>query len=645
MELSQWLLLIAGLLGAAVVASLLADRLRLPLTVLLAGVGFLGNLLVSPPFDGEVFEEVLINLFLPLLVYAAVAELPIRSFFRNLVPIVALATVAFLLSAAAVGVALAAVLDLPLAAALLFGALISATDPVAVVAIFQQLGVPQRLLVLVEGESLMNDGVAIVASAVFLEAALGGDVGLLSGVVDFLTVFAGGLAIGVVLGLLAAAVLPWLRRLPAAALTLALAYASFLLAETVLGFSGVMATVAAGLVVNGLAPTRADAEVREVWEQLWPALDYIANAVLFLLLGLAIDPELLVRQIGPVLLAVGTVTLARPLAVVPLVGALERFFGVTRVGRRNEAVLIWGGLRGGVALALALALPEELAQRELIVALTGGVVLATLLLNATTIRALVRRLGLDEPSRADRFLMISASDAALDRAGKRLEELDLDDAATTDRIRRIREHHRAQLRDLDLSDREQRQVIVRRTLVAERDTYQHLSDEHVLPNTVARQLLHEVDDQVEEATLGRPSVDSLRRDVPLTDRVVRAVVRALPTPPTETETHMVWAEAIARQFAARACEEALEQLSDLPGLDPAIVREVSTSLDHWGDEARDRLREEHDVEPEQLLSKQALEVSSLCAGDALHELTTAKVLPHELADRAREALERELRDH
>lgn len=486
MNLPQWILQISVLLTAAVLLGVFARRIHLQLTVVLTLVGFLAGWLGEPlgiesPLRGEEFEEVLVFLFLPVLIFAAALGISTRAFFRNLGPILVLATVAFVISAVLVGAALNLGLGIPLTAALLFGALISATDPVAVVAIFRQLGVPRRLLTMVEGESMLNDGVAIVLFNILLAAALGGEASALAGFVDFFFVFFGGAAIGVAVGLVAALVLPWLDRLAAAALSVAVAYGGFVLADDVLGFSGVMTTVAAGLVLGGLAPSRASAEVREAWDELWESLDYIANALLFLLVGLAIDPELIGENLGAIGLAVVVVLLARAVAILPLVSALERFAGIPPVGRRNEAVLIWGGLRGGVALALALALPDSLPQRDTFVAMTGGVVLATLLLNATTISALVRWLGLDEPDRSERFLAASARLLAIEAARDRLSELGLEDPTVSSHLESAERRTREELERIELTDEEELRVVTRRGLFVERETYQRLSDAGLLP--------------------------------------------------------------------------------------------------------------------------------------------------------------------
>lgn len=194
MDLSEWLLVVSGLLALAVLLGALAERVRLPVTAVLTVVGVAASWLggqfgVASPLQGEVFEEVVVFLFLPVLVFEAAYGLSTRAFVRNLAPILVLAIPAVLVAALFVGFALFWVLGVPLSAALLFGALICATDPVAVVAIFRELGVPSRLLTLVEGESLLNDGVAIVLFSILLAAALGDEVSALAGVWEFVSVF------------------------------------------------------------------------------------------------------------------------------------------------------------------------------------------------------------------------------------------------------------------------------------------------------------------------------------------------------------------------------------------------------------------------------------------------------------------------
>ncbi len=643
MSLAEWLLEMSALLAGAVLLGMLARRLRLPLTVVLAVAAFLVGWIGRPfglesPLEGETFEQVVVFLFLPVLVFQAALGLSVRAFFRNLGPIMALAIVALLVSAALVGYAVNLVLGIPLSVALLFGALIAATDPVAVVAVFRELGVPRRLLTLVEGESLLNDGVAIVMANILIAVALGGEASVAGGVVDFIGVFFGGAAIGIVLGLAAAAALPWLERLPAAALSLALAYGSFILADEVLGFSGVMATVGAGLVLAGLAPSRASAEVRALWEELWEGLDYIANLLVFLLIGLAVDPELLGDNIGAIALAIVVVIVARAVAVVPLVSLLERFARIPPVGRRNEAVLIWGGLRGGVALALALALPEELPARDTLVAMTGGVVLATLLVNATTISALVHRLGLNRPSRGDRFLAGTARLSGLRAARERLDDLGLADPEIDARLDAIERSAHEELTRIDLSEEEKLTVVIGRGLGVERETYQHLSDAGLLPPTTTRVLLHEVDDQIEEVGAGTATLETLRhRQPPRLERLARRVTGWLPEPAGEDPTHLAYAEASARRLAARRTNQALEVFKQLPNVGPATVDHAERMFSGAEQEAIATLEEldrQAGSDAIALHHHQADALSRAAADDALRDLSETGLLPARVAQDA-----------
>ena len=647
MSLPQWLLVVSGLLAFAVLLGVFAERVDLPVTVVLAIVGFatawLGGVFgMTSPLRGEAFEEVVVFLFLPVLIFEAAYGLSTRAFFRNLGPILVLAIPALLISAALVGLALYWVLGTPLAAALLFGVLISATDPVAVVAIFREVGVPRRLLTIVEGESLLNDGVAIVLFTILLSVALGGQASLTSGILNFFSVFFGGAAIGTIIGLAAALALPWLDRLSAAALSVAVAYGGFVLADDVLGFSGVMATVAAGLVLSGLAPSRASEPVREVWHELWEALGYIANGLLFLLIGLAIDPVLIGANLGAIGLAIVVVLLARAIAVIPLVAALERVAGIPPVGFRNQAVLIWGGLRGGVALALALALPEELPQRDLFIGMTGGVVLATLLLNATTIRALVHGLKLDQPSRADQFLAGGARLSGVHAARQRLAELGLEDPTISSALDAAEDTTRTELEYIELTDAEELQVVTRRGLFVERETYQHLSDAGLLPPSVTRVLLHEVDDKIGDVSLGRTAIETTqRRERPRFDRWLEQLTGWLPEPVGENPTELAYAEATARRLAARRTMEALELFERLPNIHPGSVADAKETFARWEQEAIDALAEldgQADHDNRALRQRQAEALSRVAATDALDELAAVGLLPEIVARRAAEAV-------
>ncbi|MBA2529862.1 MAG: sodium:proton antiporter [Euzebyales bacterium] len=640
MELPRLLLEVSGLLILAVLLSLGARRMRVPLSVILVVVGFLAAAVGLSPeigrLEGEAFEQVVVFLFLPVLVFAAAFGIDLRAFVRNLGAILALAVLAFLVSAVLVGIALHWALGTALATAFLFGALISATDPVAVVAVFREVGVPRRLLTLVESESLLNDGVAIVLFAILVRAATGGSVSALAGVVDFVAVFGGGALIGIILGLLAGLGLPWLDRLPAAALSLAVAYGSFVLADAVLGFSGVMATATAGMVLAGLAPSRASAEVRQMWEQMWEALDYVANALLFLLIGLIIGTGLLLEHAGAIVLAAAVVLAARALAVVPMVWLLERVAHIPRLGWRNEAVLIWGGLRGGVALALALALPEELAERELLVALTGGVVLATLLLNATTIKWLVSRLGLDQPSDVDRYLMAIARISAVEAARREMANLGLTpDPQTGAELEAPEKAAHQEMARLNVDDDEEYRIVVGRGLHVERRTYQWLSDEGLLPPPVTRTLLHEVDDEIDDLSLrGKDhEMGAARRSRSGgLERLSRRLVSWLPEPAGSDPTEMAYAEATARRLAARRTSDAFQIFDDLPAIRQQTVERARRTVTEWEQEAiaeLDELDRRSGQGGHALHAQQVRTLAQAASSRELGELVETRLLPEQ----------------
>lgn len=586
LELPDVVLVLAVLLA---VASLLAVATRgghVPLTLLLVIVGFAcGEIArgadVELPIEGREFEEVLVFVFLPVLVFEAALALSARVFMRNLVPILFLAIGALGVSAALVGLAVNAGLGVPIATALVFGALISATDPVAVTAVFRELGVPQRLLTIVEGESLLNDGIAIVLFNILLGIALGtSSPDVAGGVAEFVGVFLGGAAIGAVLALAVAEIAARLGRLPSTALTIALAYGSFVVADHVLGVSGVMASVAAGLGLSGLSNTLIPREEVQAWHTVWEAAAFTANGILFVLIGLALEADLIAEYWPSILLAVGAVIVGRVIAIVPLMPVLTRLARIPAVGLRNEAVLVWGGLRGGVALALALALPEELAERDRLVAMTGGVVLATLVINATTIRALVRRLGLDEPDAATRFIGAVARHAGAQRARELLAGSD-SASEVEERLRAVEREAEEDLAALQLGEREAHEALLSRGLSVQWRAIQEAVDAGLLPQWHGRVILSTLDDQIDELSLGRyverPAFEAtgLRW---LIYRMAQRIHGFRQTP--ENAVDLAYRDAAARRIAAQRALDAIESTVRCAGVAAGAVASTRAVFEH-----------------------------------------------------------------
>jgi CPA1 family monovalent cation:H+ antiporter len=281
---------------------------------------------------------------------------------------------------------------LALPVALLFGALISATDPVAVVSLFRALGAPRRLALLMEGESLFNDGTAIVVFNLVLTVVLTGSFSLVSGVGYFIQVVAGGLVVGAAIGWLISRVIASVDDyLIETTLTTVAAFGAYLVAER-LHFSGVLAVVAAGLVNGNLGPRGMSPTTRIVLFNFWEYVAFLANTFIFLLIGLQINIPTLFANWQPVVVAIVAVLVARAVVIYGLGWINNRV--VEPIPRHWLHVMNWGGLRGAIALALALSLSPQLGpDRDLVQVMAFGVVLFTLLAQSTTMGPLLRKLG------------------------------------------------------------------------------------------------------------------------------------------------------------------------------------------------------------------------------------------------------------
>ncbi len=419
--------LIIELLLIVSLVALVVRRLRIPYTVALVVVGLL--ITFQQPLEINLTPELILSLFIPPLVFEAAFHLNFKSLRENWLPIVSLAIPGVLMTTFIVGAIVSWGVGISLPSGLVFGALIAATDPVAVVSLFKALGAPKRLTTLVESESLFNDGTAIVIFKLLLVVALSTAVGgtaeaaqsfdYLTAAVDFIRVSAGGLLVGIGLGWVIAQVIARVDDyLIETMLTTVLAFGAYLVAER-FHVSGVLAVVAAGIITGNIGLKGMSPTTRIVLFNFWEFLAFVANSLVFLLIGLDVNLREIGANIIPIGIALGAVLVSRALVVYGLT-ALVNLRLKDKVTLAYRHVLFWGGLRGAISLALALSLPLALADRELLRVMTFGVVLFTLLAQGTTMQFLMTRLGLGVPPALEleyerRHGRLIAAQAALNR--------------------------------------------------------------------------------------------------------------------------------------------------------------------------------------------------------------------------------------
>jgi CPA1 family monovalent cation:H+ antiporter len=387
------------LFAIATAVAIAARFFKFPYTVALVVAGLvLGTAhAFEPP---HLTKELLFAIILPGLLFEAAFHLDAHKFWTNKLAVHALAIPGVVAAIGLTAALLAPVVNglefvqaFSFVDALVFSAIIVATDPIAVVGLFKSLGAPKRLAVLVEGESLLNDGTGVVLFTLILEVARGGGFTVAGAVLDFIKVAGMGALIGGVVGYAIGQVI---RRVDDAmveiTLTVIAAYGSFVAAEH-FHYSGVIATVVAGLLCGnwaarvGMSPT-----TRVAVESFWEYLAFALNSVVFLLIGLEVQLDSLMASWKPILVAYVAVLAARALVVYG-VSALLRPTS-ERVPWKWSAVLTWSGLRGALSMVLALGLPAGFPHRELLVNMTFGVVVLSIIVQGLTMAPLLRRLGI-----------------------------------------------------------------------------------------------------------------------------------------------------------------------------------------------------------------------------------------------------------
>ncbi|HEY3743836.1 MAG TPA: sodium:proton antiporter [Bryobacteraceae bacterium] len=381
----------AFLLLIAAVVAMFTRRLRLPYSV---GLVTAGILLAFLPFAPKVAltKDLIFTALLPPLLFEAAFYIHWNQLRRDFSVVVVLATLGVVLSAGVTAAGMHLLAGWQWLGALVFGFLIAATDPVSVISTFKEARATGRLLVLIESESLLNDGTAAVAFGVVVALASGGQVGSIAIVALLLKTIGGGILCGGAVALCAMFLTGRTTdHLVEITFTTVAAYGSFLLADH-FGLSGVLATITAGLVMgNFTAFGTISPRGKEAVNAFWEYAAFVANSFIFLLIGMHEAHQNFESVWLPALIAIVLVTLGRAVAIYPCCLPFSR--STLRVTRSQQHVLFWGGLRGALALALALGLPNELPQREGIITISFAVVAFSIFVQGLTMVPFLRRMG------------------------------------------------------------------------------------------------------------------------------------------------------------------------------------------------------------------------------------------------------------
>lgn len=391
-NLEAFLVVLSVSLTVATISRIFTWFRQIPYTLLLVIVG-LGLAFVDIRLV-NLSPELILEIFLPPLLFEAAWNIRWRELKENWLPVVLFAVVGVIICVLGISFALAEFTALPLATALLVGASLSATDPVSVVALFRELGAPKRLTVLMEGESLFNDGVAVVAFVLLVGIPLGVEqFSLTNTIVSFITFVGVGIGIGCLIGFGISYVtqrfdIPLVEQ----SLTLVSAYGTYLVTEE-LGGSGVIGVVTVGLILGNFGSRIGmNPRTRLLVSEFWEFLAFFVNSIVFLLIGDQIRFSSLAKNLNLIIISIIALVITRFVAIYGL-GIISNLF-TEKITFKEKTILWWGGLRGSVSVALALSVPAILPGRQEVIDAVFGVVLFTLLVQGITIKGFLEKLDL-----------------------------------------------------------------------------------------------------------------------------------------------------------------------------------------------------------------------------------------------------------
>jgi len=421
------------LIMSATIVGIVAHKIKIPYTVSLLLVGLLLSALGINPHV-KLTHDLLMMVFLPALLFEAAIHFPANELKQYAPTIATLAAPGVLLTAFGTAFVLnfgfttfGLGQDFGFSHVLLFGTIIAATDPISVINLLRSFGVNKKISLLIEGESLFNDGTAIVLFTVVLESITAQHFSLSNSIKNFFFVAVGGIIIGTFLGLFASLIANFLEdHLISIALTTVTAYGSYLIAHKI-EVSGVLATVAAGLFVgnmgkkNSMKPTTRIAVIA-----FWEYIAFFVSSIVFLMMGLEINPSLLIKHLDLIFLAFFAVLTSRAISVYLPLPILKKFGQI--IPLKNATIMWWGGLRGALSMVLVLSLPDNLPIKKLLITITFGVVVLSIVVQGVLMGQLLRILNLIS-NRTTAMSFISKSLAklrAIKSQQKELKKINID---------------------------------------------------------------------------------------------------------------------------------------------------------------------------------------------------------------------------
>jgi len=400
--------LIIGVIGLLLIANIshfVSKKISFPYSILLLLTGAVLHLAKDTLVifkDFSLTPELLFFVFLPPLLFESAFHLDFRKLKKDALIISVFASFGVVIAAIVAGFGLYWTLGIPFWISLLFAAIISSTDPIAVITIFKDLGVPKRLLQMLDAESMLNDGTSIIFSKIILSilsVGFAGESFIWSGA-NFLYVVVVAIIFGGLTALLASKIIKKLQdeMLIEVTITLLVAFTTFIVSEQFLKVSGVVATVSAGIFLGNMGIHKFSPRIKHFVSEFWAYMAFLSNSFVFLLVGLTFGFDLLATNYPTIILAYLLVLAGRAISIYSLALLYNKFFPENQIPTSWMHILNWGGLRGALPIAVVLALPDTIEFKPELLNITVGVVILSLLINGLTIKFLIRFLKIDQPS-------------------------------------------------------------------------------------------------------------------------------------------------------------------------------------------------------------------------------------------------------